>query len=176
MTGLQARLEQAISEAMAPFGQGRPYIGPGAATAAIVAACGVLADELGHPGTPRRLPTEPGAVILVTEVRGVELDSPESAFLTTHGPTLPWFTPDAVDTGDDAFGGHWWHGPEHIQAWLPARLVRDDEQGPVAALEAVVRLLDGPQAEHAQEAQDVAKRALRELAGPVTFDARGGTP
>jgi hypothetical protein len=41
----------------------------------------------------------------------------------------------------------------------------DDPADAVGALRDVVRLLDGPQPEAAQEAQDVAKAALRRLGG-----------
>lgn len=55
------------------------------------------------------LPTEPGSVIVNATIRGVE---GQTAILDTSGA---WFTPGGVDG--------WWHAPEHITAWTPARIV-----------------------------------------------------
>lgn len=59
-------------------------------------------------------PTEPGAVILVSECRGERLDPPVLAVLDSDGT---WITfGHAIATYD-------WHNPEHITAWKPAKVI-----------------------------------------------------
>ena len=65
---------------------------------------------------PKPLPTEPGSVIIATEVRGVKGEW--RMFLYE---AEVWVSPVRID-------GNWWHEPERITAWteavvLPARVV-----------------------------------------------------
>ena len=60
------------------------------------------------------LPTEPGAVILVSECRGERADVPVLAVLATDGD---WRTFGRM------FGGYGWHVAAHITAWTPAKVV-----------------------------------------------------
>lgn len=60
------------------------------------------------------LPTEPGAVILVTECRGERVDEPVLVVLDGEGD---W------RTFGRTFGGCMWHLPRHITEWTPAKVV-----------------------------------------------------
>src|SRR5690606_2954904 len=59
------------------------------------------------------LPTEPGSVIVNATIRGVE---EQTAILVGTGNwvTRTWVTTTLVED-------HWYHDPEHITAWEPAR-------------------------------------------------------
>lgn len=60
------------------------------------------------------LPTEPGAVILVTECRGERADEPVLAVLASTGR---WWTHEQM------FDDHAGHLPEHITEWTTATVV-----------------------------------------------------
>lgn len=60
------------------------------------------------------LPTEPGSVIVNATVRGVE---GQTVILDPEGD---WFTTECVE-------GHYYHDPEHITAWEPARIVPEED-------------------------------------------------
>ena len=66
-----------------------------------------------HRPTPAP-PTEPGSVILASEVRGVTFDPPVALRCDGDG----WARLD-----EESIGGRYWHGPEHITAWVEAKIV-----------------------------------------------------
>lgn len=139
---------------------------------AIVAAAQVLVDELGprpavpSPGVrtdPYDLPDEPGSVVLATEVRAVRLDPPMPMLLDDAGE---WNGAGKVTltTGHE----RWSHRYDDITRWIPARVVRDDQYGPAAALQQIVRLLDeqaGGWAHAIHAARETAVAALQPLDG-----------
>lgn len=77
-----------------------------------------------HMVPPPELPTEPGSVVLASRAGGREFDPPVVAVLSDDRDALPWWVP---------FGNHD-QAPEEITEWIPARVVPDDEHGPVAVL------------------------------------------
>lgn len=77
------------------------------------------------------LPTEPGSVVLATAVGGHRFDPPTLAVRTNDTDSEPWILPA---TAPHVLDGEWWHKPEDITDWIPARVVRDDDRGPAAAL------------------------------------------
>lgn len=60
------------------------------------------------------LPTEPGSVIVKATIRGV---GGQTAILDPEGD---WFTTTCVED-------YWYHDPEHITAWEPARIVPEGQ-------------------------------------------------
>ena len=77
----------------------------------------IIKEVTGHEFAPepKPLPTEPGSVIIATEVRGVK--GKWRAFLAPGGV---WFSPAKIN-------GTWWHDADHITAWTEVVVV------PVAA-------------------------------------------
>ena len=57
------------------------------------------------------LPTEPGSVIIATELRGVE------------GRWQMMLDDDGDWSSGERVSGHRWHRPNHITAWTKARVV-----------------------------------------------------
>jgi hypothetical protein len=111
----------------------------------------------------RDLPTEPGAVVLVTELRGETFDPPIPALRDTdRDDRAPWCSGGHV-------GGDRFHDSRDITGWIPARVVRDDEQGPVEALR---RIMDAVQEKDGlgciktlQAVEFAAREALKALDG-----------
>ena len=66
-----------------------------------------------HRLTPT-LPTVLGSVILASEVRGVVLNPPVA---------LRRVVGDWTRLDEEAIDGLYWHAPEHITAWTPAKIV-----------------------------------------------------
>ena len=60
------------------------------------------------------LPTEPGSVIVNATIRGVE------GLTAILDPEGDWFTTERID-------GHYYHDPEDITAWEPARIVSEED-------------------------------------------------
>lgn len=111
--------------------------------AALVDGLQVLAREFGPrpedsaPPPMHELPTEPGAVIYVTGWTDPWAPKPLLAVLAGIGDGgLRWCTPTwgwpSAASGTPAVTI--WFDPGQIVDWVPARVVPDDEFGPVAAL------------------------------------------
>lgn len=83
------------------------------------------------------LPIEPGSVVLATRIEGVEIDPPVLVALTDDRDDTPWLAMQA-----NAAGARW-IAPADITEWIPARVVPDDEHGPVAVLRRVAEQLKG---------------------------------
>src|SRR5690606_39074508 len=60
------------------------------------------------------LPTEPGSVIVNATIRGVE------GLTAILDPEGDWFTTERI-------AGHYYHDPEDITAWEPARIVSEED-------------------------------------------------
>lgn len=92
------------------------------------------------PATDRRLPTSPGSVVLVTEVRGEPVAPPQLGFRDSDpDDCYPWRLAVGVRDGGGQSGRML--DSADITGWQPMRVVRDDERGPVAALVEIDRLL-----------------------------------
>lgn len=108
------------------------------------------------------LPTEPGAVVLAYEVRGMNLDRPQ--LLVRSERTGLWWSPTPL--GDDE---RWHHDDEAIRRWSPAVVVPAGDDGPVAALREIRRVLDahpgGSWATAMEQVGSLADDALRVLGG-----------
>jgi hypothetical protein len=141
---------------------------------AFVTVGAVLAEEFGPrpedaaPPPVHELPTEPGAVVFVTEMHGSPLATPRAAVLVpdAHDDEIPW------RVGTPGAGAYSWLTPRDITGWLPALVVRDDERGPRAALEAILKVAQDSDVDN-DVARDLmaddAREALARLDG-------GGTP
>lgn len=172
MSSLEQRLTDAVSRHIpADFGNRYSSGQPNAVTLryALVAGLSVIADELRtgpEPSQPvaapeRALPVTLGSVILVTAIDGDDLDHLAPAMRD--------------DEPDDCAP---WHVATHergvyldaarLSGWIPARVVRDDERGPVAALNAILSVLDmQPKglASAVHDAMDAATAALATIEG-----------
>ncbi len=118
------RAEQAVHRSLehaGAFRGGRALKGvaPDDVRNAIVAGLEVLAEEFGpRPADAappvRELPTERGAVIFATEVRGIEFDHPRLMVFGIDGDSWQGVTP---------FDGYQFHCAENIQQWMPATVI-----------------------------------------------------
>jgi hypothetical protein len=129
---------------------------------ALFAGLRVLAEEFGprpEVAAPvvRELPTEPGAVVIVTNC--TDTLPPEGwpmylhAGLWTHAPSGSGFA------------------PAEIYEFIPARVIRDDELGPVQALHRIAHQefdrKDNPE-DVVDELREVAAEALKRLDGETS--------
>jgi hypothetical protein len=98
------------------------------------------------------LPTEPGAVVLASRIRGHVFDPAVLAVRAPDGHMGTWMTPGIRLPGP----GHgaptmWFHVPD-ITEWTPASVVPDDEHGPVAVLRHLAEQLKDRSREDLQDA------------------------
>jgi hypothetical protein len=131
--------------------------------AAILAEVGPREDEAASRDAPsaRELPTEPGAVVLVTELRGATFDPPIVAVRDEDTDDVaPWHTGVRID-------GARIHDTDQITDFIPARVVRDDEQGPAAALRRILAAIAEPIScvSQLQAVEFAAREALKALGG-----------
>lgn len=111
----------------------------------------------------RELPTEPGAVVLADEVRGVHLDPPVLLVRAVGVGSYPWKPAD-----DRLINDYYEHADGDVTGWVAARVVRDDEHGPAAAFR---RILDAVQRDDIgcmgklQGVEFAAREALKALGG-----------
>jgi hypothetical protein len=136
------RVEAAIEAAQAES-SGRPM--SERMFALVQAGLQALADEIDAGAgpvvdlvpVPEPLPTENGAVIVVTELRGVPCTPRPAVYLWDGADdVVPW------RVGEPGATGYAWCAESEITGWAPARIVRDDEDGPVATLEHILALVD----------------------------------
>lgn len=86
------------------------------------------------------LPKEPGRTVLATMVRGIRLDPPQPLFsiaiVSAAGePLIVWVSGEDIDGEDE-------HLPDSVTEWVDARVVRDDEKGPAAALRRILAAIE----------------------------------
>jgi hypothetical protein len=171
VSGLHERLEAAIGAQLPVTWERSGKPPPVWVRDALVAGLQVLADELGprpddEAPPVRELPTERGAVIIATHLCGDLLDAPRAAVLIPDDGDdgVPW----RVGVPGGAAGDSSWWAAEDITGWVPALVVRADDEGPVAALREIEAFpFDRkiPFDERVDHLRELARRALARLDG-----------